>query len=143
MKYLIYIAIICLIGGCSPSIYKTKTTISITGRSEKCVEFIDFVKNNMFYVEEDNSYLLSYAFQNVIVNAKYVECMSKFTFEEMISLFGKPSCQTEKCASYYFYQYIPNSVTYDELRINPDKFIFAFKKDDNSYKRVNKCDCEK
>jgi len=141
MKAILILLVFMSLLSCESKIYPTKTTVAPTITNENCKEFHEFVKMNMFYVEEDDSYLYSRLFLERILTYRYKECMGKLNFEEAIALFGKPRCQTDKEACYYSYMKLPNNVTYDDIRLDEKSFCIVIKKKGNNIVFGNECSC--
>jgi hypothetical protein len=142
MKTIVIFLLLVLIS-CKPTIYLTETRIEKDelGNNKTCNELIDFVSKNMFYVETDNSYILSYSFTNILTR-RYIGCLSKLKFDQVETLFGQPSCKTNNQLCYYLYVDLPNGVSNEAVNI-VERPSITFTKNGDRIKLGAACECEK
>ncbi|MFK7948105.1 MAG: hypothetical protein AB8G11_10960 [Saprospiraceae bacterium] len=144
MKNFIYIFLVFMLSSCQNVflIKKSKNSISsLESRKTDCDNLSEFIHNNMFYISRKNSYLLSHSFQTVLF--RYKECLEQLSYQEAVKTFGKPSCQTDNQSCYYLYFELPQNVSFNDLRLNPQSFVIVLTKDGNGVRLGKDCNCEK
>ncbi|MFK7950365.1 MAG: hypothetical protein AB8G11_22440 [Saprospiraceae bacterium] len=145
MKKIIFLFISIILISCQKNIYPINPTITkenLSLKGEKCPELIEFINKNVFFVKETNSYVVSHMFSHMITKY-YYDCVVNLSFEEIPTLFGEPSCQTETQLCYYFHFHLPKNVTFEDVKLREEGFVMVFTKKDNKTQLGGFCNCKK
>lgn len=144
MKWYIYIILVFLLTNCQKNIIRIHSTAPQTLEKQglHCKELTDFVEKNMFYIKSTNSYITNYMFFSILRN-RYLDCINSLSIEEAILIFGSPTCQTENQVCYYLHFILPENITYEEIRLDPNSLSITITQKGDKLILGGKCNCEK